>query len=167
MFPGEITWFASFFDAEQCGHVSSLAYVSVHVHMYLRASLSHVKDPSLLPRVGRTWCHIERESRYRYAMPATPHRDARMRVRARESCVARPNADLTYCSCACTRAYAHTRETYTLVYERAWESDSQNPFCCYLTRGFLKNFVHVTRLIMSKFWIFNRKFLIVKIFCSF
>jgi len=38
-------------------------------------------------------------------MSATPQRDTR--VRARESCVARPNADLTYCLRARARAAAY------------------------------------------------------------
>lgn len=50
-------------------------------------------------------------------MPATPRRHTRarslVRVRARESCVARPNADLTYCR-RTQVARAHTRSLMVL-----------------------------------------------------
>lgn len=77
--------------------------------------------------VERVMSHIERESRYRYAMAGTTGRCVRARVRActrRESCVARANADLTYCACACARP---NRFRTRFGSDRAWIARATNP----------------------------------------
>lgn len=63
--------FVSFFDVNLFLVYETRTCVYVYLRVLARKSMPFLSGSHARRHVGRTWCHIERESRYRYAMPAT------------------------------------------------------------------------------------------------